>query len=172
MGCVPRGYKGTKKVTWRVLSREKYWRVEGRVSGRQPAGSRVAWEQRYWTESSRASGRQPVGIRGVWEQWNWIESSPASGRQPVGIRGVWEQNWVESRRVEFRDASLSGAEELNWFENNGKTGVRLWNEDFMCDLKLQWECYKSVARIRLVKTENPTACSTVNCRIVIALYCL
>jgi hypothetical protein len=36
-------------------------------------------------------------------------------------------------------------------------------------------CDKSVGRLRLVKTENPNACVTVNCkvcRIAIALYCL
>jgi hypothetical protein len=42
-------------------------------------------------------------------------------------------------------------------------------------LKLQWDGYKSVARIRLVKTENRSACVTVNrkvCRSAIALYYL
>jgi hypothetical protein len=37
------------------------------------------------------------------------------------------------------------------------------------------ETDKSVAKIRLVKTENPNVCGTVNCkvcRIAIALYCL
>jgi hypothetical protein len=42
----------------------------------------------------------------------------------------------------------------------------------MCDLKSQCGSFKSVARIRLLKTENLSACVTVNCkacRISIAL---
>jgi hypothetical protein len=72
--------------------------------------------------------------------------------------------------VEFREASLAGyelgAEELNWVEsleltswqNNGNKGIRLWKEDFICDLKLQWDCYKFVVRIQLVKSENISVC--------------
>jgi hypothetical protein len=42
-------------------------------------------------------------------------------------------------------------------------------------LEWQWECCKSVARIRLRKTENPSACVTVNFKVrrsAIELYCL
>jgi hypothetical protein len=35
----------------------------------------------------------------------------------------------------------------------------------MCDLTLRRNCDKSVAWIRLVKTENPIACVTVNCKV-------
>jgi hypothetical protein len=39
----------------------------------------------------------------------------------------------------------------------GRKELECGKKYFMCDLKLlvQWDCYKSVARIRLVKTENP-----------------
>jgi hypothetical protein len=57
-----------------------------------------------------------------------------------------EFRWL--KWAEFRDASLPGYEagsrgiELSWqLQNNGKKGIRLWKEDFMCDLKWQWDCY-------------------------------
>jgi hypothetical protein len=48
---------------------------------------------------------------------------------------------------------------------NSKKGIRLCQEDFMCDLKLQWGCDKSVARIRLMKTENLSACAAVSWKV-------
>jgi hypothetical protein len=89
--------------------------------------------------------------------------SRVSGRQPAGIWAWQQRNWIES--------SLR-----NWqLQNNGKKGISLWKEDSIYDLKRQWYCYKSVARIRLVKTEKPIACVTVNremCKSAITLYCL
>jgi hypothetical protein len=77
----------------------------------------------------------------------------------VVIKKSSEAGSSNEGRVEFRDAGLPGYE----------LGI------CMCDLKRQWDCYKAVARIRLVKTENTGACVTVNCKVyrsAIALYCL
>jgi hypothetical protein len=77
-------------------------------------------------------------------------------------------SWEEDSRVSRRQAAGIWA----WEENNGKKWIRLWKEDFVCELKWQWDSYKSAARIRLVKTENPIVCVTENfkaCRSAIAL---
>jgi hypothetical protein len=72
--------------------------------------------------------------------------------------------------------------ELSWqVQNIGKKGIRQCKEDFICDLKLKRDCYKSVARIRLVKAKNSSlcvcvcVCVTVNCKVCrspIAMYYL
>jgi hypothetical protein len=61
-------------------------------------------------------------------------------------KGVIRKSAVEKNIVEFRDASMPGYELgsrgiesclRNWqLQNNGKKGIRLREEDFMCDLKL------------------------------------
>jgi hypothetical protein len=89
---------------------------------------------------------------------------------PRGYKGHSQKIDRVRNRVESGESSLR-----NWqLQNNGKKGLRWCKEDFTCDLKWQWYCDKSVARIRLVKTEDPNACVTVNwkvCRIAKALYC-
>jgi hypothetical protein len=85
-------------------------------------------------------------------------------------RTVWRQ--TASRKVtltltltRIEIGSSSGDGSRRWLRRNGKKGISLWQEDFTCDLKWQRDCDKSVARIRLVKTEDPNACTTVNCKV-------
>jgi hypothetical protein len=82
---------------------------------------------------------------------------------------------IHLRKLFSRLWSSSGDGSLRWFRRNGKKRIRLRQEDFMGNLKLQWDCYKSVARIRPVKTEDPSACATVDCKVcksAISLYYL
>jgi hypothetical protein len=70
--------------------------------------------------------------------------------------------------VEFREARLLGYElgsrgtklrisgggswQIN--RDDGKKEIRLYKEDFICNLKRQWDYYKSVARKRLAESED------------------
>jgi hypothetical protein len=74
-----------------------------------------------------------------------------------------------------RTGSSSGDGSRRWLRRNGKKCIRLSKYNFMYNLKLQRDGYKSVARIRPVKIENPSPCVTVNCKMCrseIALYYL
>jgi hypothetical protein len=88
------------------------------------------------------------------------------------VQNDYKEGFSWENLVEFRDASLPGFElgnreiELSWqLQNNDKKVITLCEEDFMCDLKRPWDCYKSVATIRLMKTEKPNACVAVNCNV-------
>jgi hypothetical protein len=69
------------------------------------------------------------------------------------------------RELFSRIWSSSGDSSRRWLRRNGKKEIRLCKEDFICDLKWELNCYKSVAWIRLVKTENLSACVTVKCKV-------
>jgi hypothetical protein len=58
-----------------------------------------------------------------------------------------ELSWVPELAVAAENWE---SRQLKLFEN-GKNGSRLYKEDFLCDLKLQWDCYESVASKRLVQ---------------------
>jgi hypothetical protein len=73
-----------------------------------------------------------------------------------------------------QDMSL-GAEELNWGTEASELrvcgdGSRMIEKGLDCEkkpscvLQLQWNGYKSTARVRLVKTENTSVCIMVNCK--------
>jgi hypothetical protein len=79
-----------------------------------------------------------------------------------------------SSRVQFLEASLPGYEFWSrGIELSRVFGIGSWR--IMARKELGWErrlhasfeltdCYKSVARIRIVKTDNRSACVTVNCK--------
>jgi hypothetical protein len=75
-----------------------------------------------------------------------------------------EFSWrrVHLRELMSRIGSSSGDVSRRGLIRNGKKESRLCKEDFICDLKWQWDCYQSVAWIRLTKTKNICECVTVN----------
>jgi hypothetical protein len=128
----------------------------------------------HWTSNvrQRISKQAYLTVEAVFSSW-----SVQSGHNEVLSRIKWnEVKW----RVELRDASLPGYElGSRGNELNRVFGIRCCRirarKELGCEKKWQWNCYKSVTRIRLVKTKNPSACATEKCKIrtsVIALYCL
>jgi hypothetical protein len=79
-------------------------------------------------------------------------------RSSKGAVGCYQKlrefSWWRVRLSEFlsRIGSSSGDGSRMWLRTNVKKWNRLCKEDFVCDLKLQWDGYKSVVRIRLMKT--------------------
>jgi hypothetical protein len=85
------------------------------------------------------------------------------------VFSVWS---VQSGYKEELSRELNRAFGVGNWQNIGKKGIRRRKEDSMCETGTN-TVLKSVARIRLVKTENPSVCATVNgkvCRSTLALY--
>jgi hypothetical protein len=71
-----------------------------------------------------------------------------------------EFSWtkVHLRELLPRTGSSSGDGSRRWLRQNDKKWIRLCKEHFICYCKLQEDGCKSVASIRLVKTQNPSEC--------------
>jgi hypothetical protein len=73
--------------------------------------------------------------------WGYIMEVPRE--QSVIVRS-WETSVEEEFELLLsRIRSRSGDGSRRWLGRNGKKLIRLSKEDFMCDLKLQWNNYKS-----------------------------
>jgi hypothetical protein len=102
------------------------------------------------------------------------------------VKSGYKEEFSWKELVEFRDASLpvyepgSSGIELSPVFGIGSRRI-MARKEFGCEKKtscvisIYSETYKSVARIRLVKTEKPNVCATMNCKVCrseIALYYL
>jgi hypothetical protein len=104
--------------------------------------------------------------------WLWLDATEhttvvTSEGSSFGMPACWDISFgAAGDRIQI----VGGR---RWLIRDGKKEIRVWQGDFMCDLKLEWNCNKSVAKIRLMKTEEPSACVTVKwkvCKSAIALY--
>jgi hypothetical protein len=149
------------KRLWRRLFRiNKTYRL----IARQRIGKHIPAEA-YARNNRTSIARQRIGKQVF---VNNIEAVFSPWPVPRGYKGTKNVVWESGCRV------LEMAVEGEWKEI-ARNKFRLCKEDFMYDLKLQWDGYEFVARIRLVKTENPSACVKVNCNVcrsAIVLYYL
>jgi hypothetical protein len=162
--------------------------VERRNSGdRIDVHCQATTRQTYSCGNEYASNNRVTSV----PMQRWCKHALTTIERMCFLRGpckvvCYKEDFSWEELVKFRDASLPGYElgsrgiELSRVFGIGSCRIEARKESgcdkkTSCMLQWQWDCYKSVARIRLVKTENPSACATVNCEActsVIALYCL
>jgi hypothetical protein len=89
-----------------------------------------------------------TSIAGMENRRRCFPLDPPQGYKTVGSRGavsyqkLREFSW---RRFDLKDSlprigSISGDGSRRWLTRNIKKGIRLWKENFMCDLKWQGDC--------------------------------
>jgi hypothetical protein len=130
-----------------------------------------ARNNRTFIARQRISKQASLKIKAVLSAW-----SLQSGYKEVFSGRKWSEDSSFGPPVCREQRNYIESSVRNWqLKNNVKKGFRPWKEDSVCDFKWQWDCFKSVSRIRLVKTENLRACVTVNCKVcrsAMVLYCL
>jgi hypothetical protein len=175
-------FQGSRKLITRVEAVSNTSTVTLRVIGGDEMGSLKSGTVKYGRESQGTRTRerlQTVTVKQYTKTY-WLtdrQSQCYFDFEQITVVRSWEFSWwrVHLSYLFSRIGSSSGEDGRRWLRRNGKKGIRLYKKVHMCDLKLQWDCEKSVARIWLMKTENPSACVTVNCKVcrsAIALYCL
>jgi hypothetical protein len=93
-----------------------------------------------------------------------------SSKGAVNCQKLREFSWRRVRLREFlsRFGSSSGDGSRRWLRRNGKKRIRPFKEDFICDLRWQWDCHE----IRCQDTTSEDQESLCVCKSAIALYCL
>jgi hypothetical protein len=110
----------------------------------------------------RISKHMSLTIEAVFSAWS-VQSGYKEG---FSWEKIVVRSWDSSAEDEFIWVSccrvLATAVEDDWEE---MTRNELDSAKKTSCVKSQWDCYISVVRIRLLKTENPSACVSENCKV-------
>jgi hypothetical protein len=129
-------------------------------------GSLRSWRLQRRTEglsgvdSCNGELRESPELAVATENWGSFRSWQLQ-RRTEGVFGVGSCNGELRESKELAVAAENWGSLRSWqLQKNGNKRIRLHRVDFMCDLKWQWDFYESVARIRLLKTEDTSGCNS------------